>query len=108
MSKGDRAPEAQIGRPARPDFPLILHVHRRAPDLRALHDTQRLLFRRSLALGLGIFFTLLPFSFYGNEHGVHFIFMEGGPISLVLPWLGAIAWWITFFHARSKLKVAGF
>jgi len=81
---------------------------RREPDLRALHDTQRLLFRRSLGLGLGIFFTLLPFSCYGNEQGIHFIFLEGGPISVILPWLGAAGWWFSFFRARAKLKVAGF
>ncbi len=80
----------------------------REPDLHALIRTQRLLYRRSVCMGLGIFCALLPFSFVANDSGFHFLFLEHGPAPAILSWLAAVVFWVGFFTAQGKLRVAGF
>jgi hypothetical protein len=68
----------------------------RALELRALAATRQRLSHRSWLMGIAIFFTLLPFSVMGDEHGVRFLFAAwpGMQMMSLVVALGAWAgWW---------------
>lgn len=73
-------------------------------EMQTLEETKRLLWQRSLYLGLAIFFSLLPFSIGGNSReGVHWLWNEM-PVIPVISGLIAILTWILYAHTKRKLN----
>ena len=75
-------------------------------EMKALERTKKLLGIRSSLLGAAIFLTLLPFSMYGDENGIIWIF-KGQVVSLTVILSLAATAWIGYLATRYRLRTSG-
>jgi hypothetical protein len=72
-------------------------------EMEALKRTRRHVHAASWAMALGIFFTMLPFSFLVNDEGaMRFVFSGQPAFQMILLAIGVVAW-IAYFRHRNKL-----
>ncbi|MFN7975145.1 MAG: hypothetical protein U0166_22800 [Acidobacteriota bacterium] len=102
LSREVGALRADLDRPSAP--PAIP----RSVELRTLARAKRLYSFRALTFGLGLFFTLLPFSFaYDQTHGLTWWMVRDQPdLGLASLSLG-ISCWVAYVAIRRKLRVPG-
>ena len=73
----------------------------------ALNMTRHYIFMRSLYLGLGIAFSLLPFAFIFNHDGIVFLMMRDQPTAAAVFGAIGIASWIGCFAMSRRVGQAG-
>jgi anti-sigma factor RsiW len=73
----------------------------------ALERTRTLLRRRSLLLGLALFFTGLPLSFVADSGGLRFLLLRDAPELAGLFLAAAAGLWTAFGVTVRRLKVTG-
>lgn len=75
-------------------------------EVKLLERTKRMIKFRSLVFGFAIFFSALPFSFYGNETEVHWLWENLPSVAYISGSLG-ICLWITYINLQKRLSVTG-
>jgi anti-sigma factor RsiW len=72
----------------------------------ALSRTRRALRLRSWLMGLAIFTTVSPFSFFADEHGTRVLLLEAPRFAGALLAAAAVLW-IAFWRVSRRLQVTG-
>ncbi len=73
----------------------------------ALDDTRKRLKNRTSTLVVAVVFTLLPFSFAGDDQGITFLLFRDAPEVATAWWGTAAVMWVAHFWIRAKARVSG-
>lgn len=76
-------------------------------EKRTLDETRQLLRQRSATFAMGLFFTLLPFSFVVQHSEVTFLLIRDAPIVGFAWWATAAVMWIWHAAIRRRLRISG-
>ncbi|MFZ1084589.1 MAG: hypothetical protein WAN35_06470 [Terracidiphilus sp.] len=76
-------------------------------ELRTLTQTRLLMQRQKWLMTLALMLTAFPFSFVSDEHHLIFMVVRDQPLLAIIAWLGAVIFWILYFAARRRLRIAG-
>ena len=88
-----------------PDPSTSLHLDR---EKQALDTTKRLLRRRGIFMGVGIFLGLVPFSIAHHDGRIAFFFIRDmPPLATAAVWLASLACWAGFWRIRRRLRCSG-
>jgi len=73
----------------------------REDEMKALSRTRRVQRLRSYVMGIAIFFSLAPFSFFANQDKVYWLFSES-PMSALVYAIVGVGFWVTYFIMKRR------
>ena len=76
-------------------------------ELTALKRTRQALFLRTLFWAMGLFFTLLPLTVYGDGDGAGFVFLGRHPGLVWAFWGVAVASWVAYYVMQREVRRTG-
>lgn len=76
-------------------------------EMKGLEMTKQLIFQSKLAMGLGIFFAMAPFSIYVKGDHVRFLLLRDLPLAAYGCWAISVVSWIVYVRMSRGSKQAG-